>query len=76
MLPLLAGSSIRIRHVRLDGATVVLAANGIADSVHCPDCTALATQVHDRYPRRPLDWSYPVLVDSSVLAIEDTSLPG
>ena len=55
MLPITPGSPIRIGQVMLLGSTVLLEAEGSSDNARCPMCDTLTQQLHDRYPRRPLD---------------------
>jgi transposase len=46
---------LAVRRIVIDGATILLEAGGGAAAVRCPACGALATRVHGRYVRRPLD---------------------
>lgn len=55
ILPAPPDSPIQIRHVRLAGATVVLAAAGIAEAGCCPTCGTANDRIHNRSQRWLLD---------------------
>lgn len=55
MPPLDLPPSIVVRRAVLEGNEVWLEADGIAAEARCPACGTVATRVHDRYARRPLD---------------------
>src|SRR3989442_1698412 len=44
-----------VRRVVLEGAAVLLEAEGAAGTGRCPNCGAETARQHDRYTRRPLD---------------------
>jgi len=48
-------SPLCITHIRLDGATLFLDAQGQGDEAACPSCGGACQRVHDRYRRSPLD---------------------
>jgi transposase len=48
-------SGFVVRRVMVDGAMVVLAVTGAADTARCPACGAVRGRVHSRYHRRPPD---------------------
>src|ERR671916_207502 len=55
MLPTDRDSPLLIRRIVLDGETVILEGQGVADTAQCPVCGTTSASVHDRYVRRPLD---------------------
>jgi transposase len=47
--------SLLVRRIIVEGATVLLEAEGAAPRVRCPSCGAESGRRHDHYTRRPLD---------------------
>ncbi|TAK20108.1 MAG: transposase family protein [Chloroflexota bacterium] len=55
MLPIDLKPFLAIRRMTLEGSTVVLEASSVAPDGRCPDCGTVASRVHGRFVRRPVD---------------------
>ena len=80
MLPFDLPPMLAIRRIVVEGDEVRLEAEGIVAEARCPACGAVATRVHDRYARRPMDmpwrgWTVRLAITVRRFRCDDAACP-